>query len=309
MPPAPNDFSPDNRPPQIAQISETHLTAPVADNIVSVEWYLSTPSCVGSRNPADSEARSRRVRSSPSAPLESMNVTEEEVLQQAEDAVGYRFKDRSILLTALTHASIANSRLESNERMEFFGDAILGLVVCKELFAKYPDLLEGEMTKIKSAVVSRQTCAILAKRLGLHEMLFLGKGMTGRSELPSSLAAAAFESIIAAIYMDSGDLTIVEDFILRQMGDVIAESAASQHQRNYKSQLQQHAQRNVGHTPMYELLDEQGPDHSKCFEVCVVMGGRRFPSAWGPSKKEAEQKAAYQALRELELVAEECASE
>jgi ribonuclease-3 len=232
-------------------------------------------------------------------------VTEQEALQKAEAAVGYDFKDRTILLTALTHASIANSRLESNERLEFLGDAILSLVVCRELYEKYPELLEGELTKIKSAVVSRHTCALLAKQIGLPDCLFLGKGMSGRSQLPSSLAAAAFESIIAAIYVDSGTLDAARDFILRQMGDVIAEAAASEHQRNFKSQLQQHAQRHIGATPMYELLDEQGPDHSKCFEVAVVVAGRRFPSAWGPSKKEAEQKAALSALRELGLVSEE----
>jgi len=232
-------------------------------------------------------------------------VTQQETIEKTEAVLGYRFKNRSILATALTHASVADSRLQSNERLEFLGDAILSLVVCKELFEKYPDLLEGELTKIKSAVVSRQTCAVVAKRLGLPELLFLGKGMTGRSQLPSSLAAAVFESIIAAIYLDSGSLAAARDFILKQMGDVIAAAAASEHQRNYKSQLQQHAQRSIGATPLYELLDEQGPDHSKCFEVCVVLAGRRFASAWGPSKKEAEQKAAFAALRELGLITEE----
>ena len=228
-----------------------------------------------------------------------------EVLDKAEAAVGYRFEDRSILATALTHASVANRRLESNERLEFLGDAILGVVVCQELFDKYPDFLEGELTKIKSAVVSRHSCAKAAANLGLPELLFLGKGMSGRSQMPSSLAAAAFESIIAAICIDSGKLSIARRFILRHMGNAIAEAAASEHQRNYKSQLQQHTQQKLSATPVYELLDEQGPDHSKCFELCVVVAGRRFPSAWGPSKKEAEQKAAFRALHELGVVTEE----
>lgn len=232
-------------------------------------------------------------------------VTKPEVLDKAEAALGYRFKDRSILDQALTHASSANSRIESNERLEFLGDAILSVVVCKELFANYPDYLEGELTKIKSSVVSRHSCAIVAEQLGLPQLLFVGKGMSGRQRLPASLAAAAFESVIAAIYLDSGDLGVARTFILKHMNGLMADAAASEHQRNFKSQLQQHAQKNLGSTPVYELLDEQGPDHSKCFEMCVVVSGKRFPGAWGPCKKEAEQKAAYRALRELGVVSED----
>ena len=232
-------------------------------------------------------------------------VTKAEVFEKTEAAVGYRFKDRSLLATALTHASIANHRLESNERQEFLGDAILSVIVCRELFDVYPDALEGELTKIKSVVVSRQVCAEAARRLGLPDLLFLGKGMSGRSQVPSSLAAAVFESIIAAIYLDSGDLDLTRRFILDQIRDIITEAAASEHQRNYKSQLQQHAQKHLGVTPVYELLDEQGPDHSKCFEVCVVMAAQRFPSSWGPCKKEAEQRAAFRALQQLGLVSED----
>jgi ribonuclease III len=226
-------------------------------------------------------------------------VTKSEVLEKAEVALGYKFADRAMLSTALTHASITDNRLRSNERLEFLGDAILSMVVCTDLFDRYPHYLEGEPTKVKSAVVSRQTCAKAAMRLGLPELLFLGKGMSGRSQIPSSLAAAVFESIIAAIYLDSGDLDRVRKFILDQIRDIIEEAVASEHQQNYKSQLQQFAQKGSGTTPFYDLLDEQGPDHSKCFEVCVVVSGRRFPSAWGPSKKEAEQKAAFLALQEL----------
>ncbi len=232
-------------------------------------------------------------------------MTKVEVLDKAEAALGYHFNDRALLDKALTHASKANCRLESNERLEFLGDSILGVIVCQELFRKYPDYLEGELTKIKSAVVSRHTCAKAAGRLGLPELLFVGKGMSGRSQLPSSLAAAAFESVIAAIYLDSGDIERARCFILEHMGEAIAEAADSEHQRNFKSQLQQHVQKSLGATPIYELLDEQGPDHSKCFEMCVAVAGRRFPSAWGPSKKEAEQKAAYRALVQLGEITDE----
>jgi len=228
-------------------------------------------------------------------------------LDTCQETIGYRFRDPSLLSAALTHASIATSRLQSNERMEFLGDAILGMVVCRYLFDNYPEYLEGELTKIKSAVVSRKTCAEISERLGLPQFLYLGNGISGRHRLPTSLAAAAFESLIAAIAIDGGTEAVTE-FILRHVVPDIRSAVASEHQNNYKSQLQQFAQKQQGGTPVYELLDEKGPDHSKCFEVAVVVAGRRFPSAWGPSKKEAEQKAALNALVELNLVPAEPAA-
>lgn len=230
-------------------------------------------------------------------------MTEQHALQTVQEAIGYTFRDPRLLLSALTHASIAETRLHSNERMEFIGDAILGMVVCHELYCRFPEYLEGELTKIKSAVVSRRVCAQISHELGLADCLFIGKGISGRSQLPLSLAAALYEALIAAIYLDNNDLSVVQAFILRTMDKHIVEAAESQHQRNYKSQLQQHAQKILGATPLYDLLDEKGPDHSKCFEVSVVIQGRRYSSGWGPSKKEAEQKAAYLALRELKVVA------
>jgi ribonuclease-3 len=224
-----------------------------------------------------------------------------EVLDRCQTAIGYQFKDPGILASALTHASIAPTRLQSNERMEFLGDAILGMVVCRYLFDHYQDYLEGELTKIKSAVVSRKTCAEISEKLGLPQYMFLGNGIAARNKLPLSLSAAVFESLIAAIALDGG-LEPVTDFILRHMVSEIEASVASEHQYNYKSQLQQYAQRISGATPSYELLDEKGPDHSKCFEVAVNIGGRRYTSAWGPSKKDAEQRAAFNALVDLKLL-------
>ncbi|MFG0331177.1 MAG: ribonuclease III [Phycisphaerales bacterium] len=224
----------------------------------------------------------------------------------AEELLGYTFESPHYLEEAVTHASVADSRLESNERLEFLGDAILGMVVCDYLFRHYPDLLEGDLTKIKSAAVSRRACAKVARRLGLEELLRLGKGMSNRDDLPSSLAAAAFESIIAAIYLDGG-FEPARDFILTHMEGVIERAADSGHQQNFKSILQQYAQREIGSPAAYLLLDENGPDHAKCFEVCVEIGDRRFESSWAGSKKQAEQKAALNALLELGVV--ECDDE
>jgi ribonuclease-3 len=218
--------------------------------------------------------------------------------ERAESALGYRFNNPDLLKEALTHASIADSRLNSNERMEFLGDAVLDLVVCEDLYRRFPEALEGELTKVKSAVVSRRTCAEVAKETGLHELLIIGKGISSREQMPHSLAAAVYESIVAAVYLDGG-FDAAREYILRTMIPKIEALSSNDHQHNYKAMLQQHAQRLLAATPVYELLDEKGPDHSKCFEVCVEIAGRRFSGAWGPNKKMAEQKAALRALEEL----------
>lgn len=224
-----------------------------------------------------------------------------DALELCQERVDHRFSDLTLLRTALTHASVAATRQVSNERLEFLGDAVLGMVVCQHLFETYPEYLEGELTKIKSAVVSRKTCAEIAFALGLQEVLFLGKGMAGRAHLPPSLLAAVFESLIGALFLDGG-LDTARRFVLKHMAPCILENVASEHQQNYKSQLQQHAQKVLGTTPQYDVLDEKGPDHSKCFEIAVSIDGRQFSSAWGRSKKEAEQKAAQTALVELKVL-------
>jgi ribonuclease-3 len=222
------------------------------------------------------------------------------MLDKALEVLGYQFKDPALLTEALTHASKAGDRLQSNERMEFLGDAILGFVVCEYLHDTFPDLLEGDLTKIKSAVVSRRVCALISIEGNMTGMLSLGKGMAGRPDLPSSVAAAVLESLIAAIYMDSG-MEQARDFILKHMVPYINEAADSAHQQNFKSVLQQHAQKHLPTNPSYILMDEKGPDHSKCFEVCAEVNGRRHASSWANSKKEAEQGAALNALLELGL--------
>lgn len=216
-------------------------------------------------------------------------------LDACQQRIQYRFRTPSLLQSALTHASSASNRRDSNERLEFLGDAVLGLVVCQYLYECMPEALEGEMTKIKSAVVSRRTCAKVAMELRLTDGLTLGQGMDHNDQLPSSLAAGTLEAVIAAVYLDGG-LDAARTFILRFMGAELEGSMKSQHQFNFKSQLQQWAQRERNATPIYELLDEKGPDHAKCFEVAVTIGGQQFPSAWGPTKKDAEQKAASIAL-------------
>jgi ribonuclease III len=228
-------------------------------------------------------------------------LVSEDALASAEAAVQHQFADRGLLARALTHASIAEERTASNERMEFLGDSVLGAIVAERIYHRFPDLLEGEMTKIKSSVVSRQTCATIARDLGLDQLLIIGKGMQQSDSMPHSLAAAVLESVIAAIYLDAG-YAAAERFIGRQLDPYIQRARASGHQENFKSVLQQHAQQHDLETPAYRVLDEKGPDHSKCFKVSVEIGSRRFTASWGQSKKQAEQAAALLALTELGLV-------
>lgn len=218
-----------------------------------------------------------------------------DALDRAEEILGYQFKDRELLRRALRHASCTDDKLDSNERLEFLGDAILGMVVCDFLYDQYPHLLEGELTKIKSTVVSRDTCARVARRLGLDVLIELGKGMRNRGDIPRSLAAGGFEAVIGAMYLEAG-LETVRAFILQHLEARVMAAFRSGHQQNFKSVLQQVAQRRFDAAPSYIMLDEKGPDHAKCFEICVEIGAERFPSSWGPSKKQAEQQAALNAL-------------
>lgn len=220
------------------------------------------------------------------------------LLTECEQRIGYEFSDIALLRSALTHASGAQHRLASNERMEFLGDAILGVVVCDRLFHLYPGYLEGELTKIKSVVVSRQTCAKISESLGMQEFLILGKGMTTHPTVPPSLLANVFESLIAAIYLDGG-MEPARAFVTRLVEPQIESAEAGESGENHKSALQQLAQRDHGATPSYLVLDEKGPDHSKCFKIAAQVGSMQYQAAWGRNKKEAEQRAARNALAEL----------
>jgi len=220
------------------------------------------------------------------------------LLEKLQQRIGYKFKDRNLLLSALTHASGAEHRLASNERLEFLGDAILGAVVCEILFRRYPHYLEGELTRIKSVVVSRETCARVSRALGMQDFLILGKGIAGQADLPSSLLSDVFESLTAAIYLDGGHRA-ARRFISAFLGPEITLAAEGEIGSNYKSLLQQLAQREMGAVPKYVLLDEKGPDHSKCFKVAACIGGEQYQAAWGRNKKEAEQRAARNALCQL----------
>src|SRR6202011_2357748 len=190
-----------------------------------------------------------------------------------------------MLRAALTHASGADTRLSSNERLEFLGDSVLGLVTCEQVYLRFPDYQEGDLTKVKSVVVSRRTCARFSKALGLGEYLFLGRGMNVQdsANVPSSMLADVYESLVAAIYLDGG-LEAARTFILKHLGPEIEEVAEGEAGGNFKSLLQQVAQREFNATPQYVLLDEKGPDHSKCFKIAAQIGRHTYAGAWGRNK-------------------------
>ena len=223
------------------------------------------------------------------------NMNFQTVLQLCQERIGYRFTDLKLLKEALTHSSGADTHLTSNERMEFLGDAVFGFVICETLFHRFPELREGDMTKIKSAVVSRSTCQEVAKQLGMEECLIVGRGIPKGSRIPSSMLSNVIESLIAAIYLDGG-MEPARKWIKTWFEEPIVRFADTLDVDNFKSLLQQVAQRDLGQTPEYRVLEIRGPEHSKCFRIGVRIGVMTFQSAWGNNKKEAEQRAAENAL-------------
>jgi ribonuclease-3 len=195
---------------------------------------------------------------------------------------------------------------EPNERLEFLGDAVLGLVVTDHVYRTYPHLPEGELAKVRASVVSAAALAEVASELGLGEALALGKGedASGGREKPSILADAT-EAVIGAVYLDAG-WEAVQPFVLDLLGDRISDAAAGPGGQDYKTRLQELSARTYESVPYYEVVDE-GPDHAKRFFAAVRVGDRRFAGGEGRSKKQAEQsvaKLAWEALRPGEALEE-----
>ena len=214
------------------------------------------------------------------------------------DKLGYRFRDPRLLEKALTHSSYANEGrhgLESNERLEFLGDSVLGVVAAKYLFEK-ENGPEGELTKLRAAVVCEKALCSYSKELGLGNYLLLGKGerLTGGAERPSILADA-FEAVIAAMFLDGG-LEPVRGFVLRFV-EKEANNQRKRHFKDYKTTLQEIVQQNPEEKLEYVLTGESGPDHSKQFVVEVHLNSNVIGTGRGRSKKEEEQQAAREALK------------
>ena len=220
-------------------------------------------------------------------------------MKTLEEKLGYVFQDSSLLEHALTHSSYANEsrgRCTSNERLEFLGDSVLGMVVADYLYRTYPDLPEGELTRTRAALVCEESLVEVAKELDLGRCLRLGKGEEhgGGRERPS-IQADAVEAVLAAVYLDGGigsARKIVQRYILSRSQQVNAP-------RDYKTALQELVQRQPGSEISYELVSESGPDHCRVFVMEVSVNGQVAGRGEGRSKKAAEQMAAKTAIEQM----------
>ncbi len=228
-------------------------------------------------------------------------VASSDRLDGLETSIGVRFDDRSILLRSLAHRSwcAENGEAESNERLEFLGDSVLGLVVTHYVFEHFPSLPEGHLSEVRAGVVNARTLAELATELDIGPYLLLGKGEDaagGRAK--QSILADAFEAVIAAVYLDQG-FAAARDLVLRCLSDRIADAAAGPGGGDYKTRLQEATAARLLGRPRYVVRDE-GPDHAKQFFATVYVNDRRYGEGEGRSKKQAEQSAAWVAWTRLQ---------
>lgn len=222
-------------------------------------------------------------------------------MQTLQQAIGYVFRDLSLLETALTHTSYANevckNELRSYERLEFLGDSILGFTAADYLFSAFPGLHEGKLTKLRAELVCEASLAETAKKLGLGNYLRLGKGEeAGGGRRRISIIADVVEAVIAAIYLDGG-LTAAKRFIYDFI--LVDVKARVKLNADYKTMLQELIQQKKNQKLVYELLAENGPDHDKTFSVQVLLNGTPIGAGEGTSKKRAEQAAAQRAMEKL----------
>jgi ribonuclease III len=225
-------------------------------------------------------------------------------LDQLQQMLPYRFRDDSLLGTALTHRSYVNENPAAadrdNERLEFLGDAVLELCISDLLMNHFPDYQEGQLSQLRAAIVNEQPLAEMAKSFRLGDYLLLGKGEEasgGRSK--PSLLADAFEAVIAAIYLDGGCEKVAE--LISRLFTPLIEKGYHTY-RDYKTTVQQMSQHIFKETPRYTLIHEYGPDHDKTFEIQLSIADRIQTTGTGKNKKEAEQRAAEQAIRILETL-------
>ena len=223
-------------------------------------------------------------------------------MRHLEETLGYTFHDRSLLENALTHSSYANENrfkgCQSNERLEFLGDSVLGMVTADYLFRAHPDLPEGDLTRTRAALVCEESLVVVAEELGLGAYLHLGRGEeAGGGRQRPSIRADAVEAVLAAVYLDGGigsARKIIQKYILSR------EVAGLTKPRDHKTALQELVQRESGQVLRYRLVREEGPDHDKRFFVEVDLNGSPVGTGSGRSKKEAEQMAAKAAIERLE---------
>ena len=243
------------------------------------------------RPPKGGAAEGRRERRRPRRPSAK-------VLERCQELLGYRFKDPAWLERALTHSSESSDPAASNERLEFLGDAVFGTVVSRWLYDLLPRATEGELTRVKSIVVSRQSLAAVGDELQIGPCIHVGRGLASQ-RLPHSILANAFEAIIAAVYLDGG-LRSAQTFIRRHFHPLLERVLHRGHDRNFKSLLQQLVQAQGLVSPQYRVVGVSGPDHAREFAVEALVDGKPCGRGGGRTKRQAEQRAAEVALKSLD---------
>lgn len=224
-------------------------------------------------------------------------------LDKLMDLIDYHFRTKKLLLSAISHTSISGKegKCSSFERMEFLGDSVLGLVIAESVFEKFPEYTEGQLSKLKAKVVSRDFLATVARDLGIGKYLLISKeAEKGGGRDNSSILADTMESIICAIYLDGG-IDSARAFIIKFLFKDYKKVFSEKDLINYKSKLQEHTQLEDQSLPEYRLTSETGPDHAKQFEIEVLVNGSLMGKGKGKTKKEAQQKAAKEACNNLDL--------
>ena len=219
-------------------------------------------------------------------------------LKRLQESIEYSFSDPSLLENALRHASASDRQHQSNERLEFLGDAVIGLAVAEKIHSLRPPRTEGEMTAMKSAAVRGPSLELVGRDLNLQDFLLTDEGLSRGEAYPGSLIAAAYEALVGAIFLDGG-WAEARDFVIRTLAAQIQKAERGEHQPNFKAILQEKLQAEGKAPPQYVTVKALGPAHNKRFQAAVTADGRERGSGWGATKKEAQQNAACAALEEL----------
>ena len=239
--------------------------------------------------------------------IKEMNPLNElrEQLPAIEEKLGYAFANRDLLILAFVHRSFVNEHrdliAEHNERLEFLGDSVLGLATSDFLFHRLPAYPEGGLSQLRSRLVDASSCAAYLQKLSLADSIRLGKGeKISQGKAKTSILADVFEAIVGAIYLDGG-WAIAKSFLLCHFEEEV-EKVIGTPSRNYKAELQDYSQKKFGRAPVYQVVQEAGPDHAKIFHVMVLVEDKESGIGMGASKKEAEQRAAFEALSKIQSV-------
>jgi ribonuclease-3 len=227
-------------------------------------------------------------------PVETLKRQFEEI----EEKLGYSFKNQELLLLSFIHRSFVNEyktlASQHNERLEFLGDSVLGLIVSAYLYHRLPTHPEGQLSQLRSKLVDAPSCANYLQKLDLSSYILLGRGEVSTGRTKVSILADVFEAIIGAIYLDGG-MDLAKSFLICHF-ETDFETVIGSPPRNYKAELQDYSQKKFQKTPTYQVVQETGPDHAKIFSVVVIVNDKEAGSGMGPTKKEAEQQAAFDAL-------------